>query len=188
MNSPATLLALVAGAAMLMSCARTGQNSLAALSTSGRYDNAPILADFVRRVCVDASADFRHAAQIIDETGWKRSRTALGKGEGELSLWQWPHVQLVRALTPVTAREDNVWTCQVEVDAAVAPQINRMETSLRRDVGNQGVFASQPGDWHWKPSIFTEGHITVSRGPAPDSLSIMVEYADVKPLKALFGK
>jgi len=188
LSSPATLLALAIGATLLVACARTGQNALPALSTSGRYDNAPILADFVRRVCVDASADPRHAAQIIEETGWKGRRTARGKNEGELSLWQWPHVQLVRALTPVTAREDNVWTCQVEIDAAVAPQINRMETSLRRDVGNHGVFGSQPGDWHWKPSIFTEAHITVNRGPAPDSLSIMVEYADLKPLKALFGK
>lgn len=188
MNSPATLLALVAGAALLVSCARTGQNSLPALSTSGRYDNAPILADFVQRTCVDASADSRHAAQIIDEIGWKRRQAAPGKAEGELSVWQWPHVQLARAMTPVTAREEDVWTCQVEVDAAVAPQINRMETSLRREVGNHGVFGSQPGDWHWKPSIFTEGHIIVDHGKAPDSLSIMVEYADVKPLKALFGK
>ncbi|MBW8742969.1 MAG: hypothetical protein JF628_01225 [Sphingomonas sp.] len=188
MNFPAALLALVGTTALLVSCARTGQNPLPTLSTSGRYDNAPTLAEFVQRVCVDASADSRHAAQIVDETGWKRSRTALGRNDGELSMWQWPHVQLVRAVTPVTAREDNVWTCQVEVDAAVAPQINRMETSLRRDVGNRGVFGSQPGDWRWKPSIFTEGHIIVDRGKAPDSLSIMVDYADLKPLKALFGK
>ena len=188
MNSPAALLALTVGTALLASCARTGQNPLAALSTTGRYDNAPVLAEFVRRACVDASAEPKHAAQIIDEIGWKRRQTAQGKGEGELSMWQWPHVQLVRAVTPVTAREDNVWTCQVEVDAAVAPRINRMETSLRRDVGNRGVFGSQPGDWRWKPSIFTEGHIIVDRGKAPDSLSIMVDYADLKPLKALFGK
>ena len=188
MNSPAALLALTVGTALLASCARTGQNPLAALSTTGRYDNAPVLAEFVRRACVDASAEPKHAAQIIDEIGWKRRQTAQGKGEGELSMWQWPHVQLVRAMTPVTAREEDVWSCQVAVDGAVAPQINRMETSLRRDVGNRGVFQSQPGDWHWKPSLFAEGHIVVERGKAPDSLSIMVEYADLKPLKALFGK
>jgi len=188
LNSPATLLVLVAGAALLVSCARTGQNALPALSTSGRYDNAPILADFVRRVCVDASADPRHATQIIEETGWKGRQTAQSKAEGELSVWQWPHIQLARAMTPVTAREDDVWTCQVAVDAAVAPQISRMETSLRRLVGNRRVFGSQPGDWHWKPSLLTEGHITVDQGKARDSLSILVEYADVKPFKALFGK
>jgi len=188
LNTPAALLTLAAGAALLMSCARTGQNPLPALSTSGRYDNAPVLAEFVRRVCIDASADPRHAAQIIDEIGWKRRQTAQGKDEGDLSLWQWPHVQLVRAVTPVTAREDNVWSCQVTIDGMVAPQINRMETSLRRDVGNRRVFASEPGDWHWRPSIFTEGHISVAHGRTSDSLVVFVDYADLKPVKALFGK
>lgn len=188
MNAPAALVALVIGAALLASCARTGQKPLPALSTTGRYDNAPILADFVRRACIDASADSRHVAQILDETGWKRRRTAVGRNEGDLSLWQWPHVQLVRALTPVTDREENVWSCQVAIDGIVAPQINRMETSLRRDVGNRQVFGSEPGDWHWKPSIFTEAHIALARGRAADSLTISVDYADLKPLKALFGK
>jgi len=172
-----------------MSCARTGQNALPALSTSGRYDNAPILADFVRRACIDTSADPRHTTQIIEETGWKPRQTQQGKEEGELNMWQLPHVQLVRAQTPISAREADVWTCDVEVDGAVAPQINRMETSLRHDVANRSVFDSQPGDWHWKPSIFTEGHITVERHRGnSDSLSIFIEYADLKPLKALLGK
>ena len=189
MNSPAALLALIVGAALLAACARTGQTALPALSTTGRYDNAPILADFVRRACVDASADPRHVAQILDEIGWKRSRTAPGKDEGDLGLWRWPHVELIRAATPVTAREDHVWSCQVAIDGSVAPQINRMETSLRRDVGNRRVFGSEPGDWHWKPSRFTEGHISVDRGRKnADSLVISVEYAELKPLKALFGK
>jgi hypothetical protein len=188
LNAPAALLALTIGAALLASCARPGQAPLPALSTTGRYDNAPILADFVRRVCIDASADPRHVTQILDETGWKRNRTAMGKNEGDLSLWQWPHVQLVRAVTPVSEREENVWSCQVAVDGTVAPQINRMETSLRRDVGNRHVFDSEPGDWHWKPSIFTEGHISVAPGRGADSLVISVEYSDLKPLKALFGK
>lgn len=188
MNGPATLLALAMGAAMLASCARTGQTPLPALSTTGRYDNAPILADFVRRACVDASADARHTTQILDEIGWRRNRTAPGKAEGDLGLWQWPHVQLVRAVTPVTAREENVWSCQVAIDGTMAPQINRMETSLRRAVGNRRVFGSAPGDWHWKPSLFTEGHIRLDRGRGPDSLIISVEYAELKPLPALFGK
>jgi len=188
LKAAAALIALALGTALLASCARTGQKPLPALSTTGRYDNAPILADFVRRACVDASADSRHATQILDETGWKRRRTALGKTDGDLSLWQWPHVQLVRAVTPVTDREENVWSCQVAVDGTVAPQINRMETSLRRDVGNRKVFGSEPGDWHWKPSIFSEGHIVVAHGRAADSLTISVDYADLKPLKALFGK
>ena len=188
MNSPTAFVALAIAAALLAACARTGQRPLPALSTNGRYDNAPILADFVRRACVDAAADPRHVAQILDETGWKRTRTALGKNDGELSLWQWPHVQLVRAVTPVTEREENVWSCQVAVDGRVAPGINRMETSLRRDVGNRHVFGSEPGDWHWKPSIFTEAHISVANGRAADSLVISVDYADLKPLKALFGK
>jgi hypothetical protein len=188
LNPPASLLALAMGAALLASCARTGQNALPALSTSGRYDNAPILAEFVRRVCIDASADSKHAAQIINETGWKPRLIQQGKAEGELNMWQLPHVQLVRAQTPISAREADVWTCDVEIDGRVAPQVNRMETSLRRDVGNRDVFGSQPGDWHWKPSIFTEGHISVDRGRAPDSLSIFVEYANLKPFKALFGK
>ena len=189
MNSPAALLALAVGAVLLASCARTGQSALPALSTTGRYDNAPILAEFVRRACVDASADARHSAQIIDELGWKRTQSAPGKEQGDLSMWQWPHVALVRAATPVDSREEDVWSCQAEIDGSVAPQINRMETSLRRDVGNRRVFGSQPGDWHWKPSMITEGHITVGRGRSgPDSLAISVEYADLKPLKALFGK
>lgn len=187
MNAQATLVALVIGAALLASCARTGQKPLPALSTTGRYDNAPILADFVRRVCVDTSADPRHVGQILDEIGWKRTRAAVGKNDGDLSLWQWPHVQLVRAVTPVTEREDNVWSCQVAIDGAVAPQINRMETSLRRDVGNHKVFGSEPGDWHWKPSLFTEAHITLAHGRG-DALTVSVDYADLKPLKALFGK
>jgi len=188
LNGKASLLAFALSAALLGSCARTGQKALPALSTTGRYDNAPILADFVRRVCIDASADARHAAQIMDEIGWKGRQAVPGQEEGELSLWKWPHVQLARAATPVTARESSVWTCQVAVDGAVAPQINRMETSLRRDVGNRRIFESQPGDWHWKPSILTEGHIALDRGKAPGSLTISVEYADLKPLKALFGK
>lgn len=182
-------MALAAGAILLAACARTGQPALSALSITGRYDNAPILADFVRRACVDASADPRHAAQIMDEIGWKRRQTAIGREQGDLSMWQWPHVALVRAATPVDSREEDVWSCQVEIDGTVAPQINRLETSLRRDVGNRRVFGSQPGDWHWKPSILTEGHISVARGRSgPDSLTVSVEYADLKPLKALFGK
>jgi hypothetical protein len=179
---------LAMGAALLASCARTGQKPLPALSTNSQYDNAPILAEFVRRACVDASADPRHVGQILDETGWKRRQAAMGRNEGDLSLWQWPHVQLARAITPVTAREDNVWSCQVEVDGAVAPQINRMETSLRRDVGNRRVFGSAPGDWHWKPSLLTEGHIWLARGHTRDSLSISVDYSELKPATALFGK
>jgi len=188
LNAKVSLLALALSAGLLAACARTGQKALPALSTTGRYDNASILAEFVRRACIDASADTRHTVQIMDEIGWKGRQTLPGKDEGELSLWQWPHVQLARAATPVTARESGVWTCQVAIDGAVAPQINRMETSLRHDVGNRRVFESQPGDWHWKPSIFTEAHITLDRGKAPDSLTISVEYADLKPLKALFGK
>jgi len=188
LNSPTALVALAIAAALLASCARTGQRPLPALSTTGRYDNAPILAEFVRRACVDAAADPRHVTQILDEIGWKRTRTATSKNDGELSLWQWPHVQLVRAITPVTEREENVWSCQVAVDGTIAPRINRMETSLRRDVGNRHVFASEPGDWRWRPSVFTEGHISVARGRAADSLVISVDYADLKPLKALVGK
>ena len=189
MNGRAALVVLALGAVLLASCARTGQAPLPALSTTGHYDNAPILAAFVRRACVDTAADPRHAGQILDELGWKRRRTALGREEGELSLWEWPHVQLVRAVTPVTAREEQSWSCQVAIDGAVAPQINRMETSLRRDVGNRQVFGSQPGDWHWKPSMITEGHISVARGrQGADSLSISVDYADLQPLKALLGK
>jgi hypothetical protein len=189
LTSPATILALSVGAVLLAACARTGQHALPALSTTGRYDNAPILADFVRRACVDASADPRHVGQILDEIGWKRRRADIGKQEGELSVWQWPHVALVRAATPMDDREEDVWSCQVEIDGSVAPQVNRMETSLRRDVGNRRVFGSQPGEWYWKPSVLTEGHISVGRGRSgPDSLSISVQYADLKPLKALFGK
>lgn len=188
MNASATLVVLIAGAVLLVSCARTGQNPLPALSTTGRYDNAPILAEFVQRACVDASADSGHATQIIDEIGWKRKRAAVGKNEGDLSLWQWPHVELVRAVTPVSNREDNVWSCQVTIDGTVAPRINRMETSLRHIVGNRQVFGSEPGDWHWKPSVITEGHISVAHGRSSDSLVVFVDYADLKPLKALFGK
>jgi hypothetical protein len=189
LNVPAALVALPIGAALLASCARTEQAPLPALSTTGRYDNAPILADFVRRVCVDASADPRHAAQIIGETGWKPRQTQQGREEGELNVWQLPHVALARAQTPISAREADVWTCNVVVDSAVAPQIDRMETSLRQKVANRDVFGSEPGDWHWKPSILSEGHISIDRlSRDPDSLSIFVEYANLKPLKALFGK
>ncbi len=183
------MLVLVAGAVLMTACARTGQSALPALSTSGRYDNAPILAEFVRRACVDASADSKHVAQILDDIGWKRREIASGQDQDALRMWQYQHVALVRAVTPVDDREDNVWSCQVEIDGSVAPGINRMETALRHGVGNRRVFGSQPGDWHWKPSIFTEGHISLARGrTGPDSLAVSVDYADLKPLKALVGK
>ena len=189
MNASAAWLALALGTVLLGACARTGQKPLPALSTKDRFGNAPVVAAFVRRACVDASADPRHAVQIIGDTGWKFRQVQRGNDEGELNMWRLPYVQLARAQTPIGAREADVWTCDVEVDGAVAPEIDRMETSLRHDVGNRDVFDSGPGDWHWKPSIFTEGHISVNRGGGrAGSLSIFVEYADLKPLKALFGK
>ena len=125
---------------------------------------------------------------MLDQTGWKHRQTQQGKREGELNIWDLPHVKLVHAASPITAREADVWICSVRVDAAVAPQINRMETALRRDVANRDVFGSQPGDWHWKPSVLTEGHVTIDHVGRTDGLMIFVEYADLQPLKALFGK
>ena len=188
LRAAATLLALTAGGGMVASCARTSQRPLPPLSTSDTYANAPILAAIVKRACVDGSASPKQFGRILGETGWKHRQIAAGKKDGELDMWQLPHVQVVRGASPVSARESSVWVCQVAIDGAVAPTINRMETSLRRDVGNREVFGSKPGDWRWKPSLFTEGHLTVDPGRARNSLSIFVEYAQLQPLKALFGK
>jgi len=182
------LLALIAGSALTTSCVRAARTPLPRLSTSDRYASAPILAAFVKRACVDTTAYSADFTEMLDHTGWRHRQTAHGRTPDELSMWELPHVQLVHAATPVTAGQERVWTCEVAVDGKVAPQINRMETSLRRDVGNRRVFASQPGDWHWKPSILTEAHLTVKRGQSAGGLSIFVEYAELEPLHAVFGK
>jgi hypothetical protein len=188
LKTGAALLVLMAGSTLTTSCARAVQSPLPALSASDKYANAPALAAFVKRACVDTTAYPDGFAQMLDQTGWKHRQTAHGQKAGELSMWELPHVQLVHAATPLSAGQTEAWICEVSVDSKVAPQINRMETSLRRDVGNRHVFGSQPGDWHWKPSILTEAHLTINPGQTPDSLSIFVEYAELQPLKALFGK
>jgi hypothetical protein len=179
---------LVAVVMIATGCVPRAQGPLPALSVSDRYGNAPVLAAFVKRACVDTTDYPNRYAQMLDQTGWKHRQVANGREEGELDMWQLPHVQLVHAQTPVSKGEVRVWTCQVAIDGQVAPQINRMETALRRDVGNRQVFASQPGDWHWKPSVFTEAHLTLDRGRARDSLTIMVEYAALEPVRAMLGR
>jgi hypothetical protein len=87
---------------------------------------------------------------------------------------------------PIDAPVARIWTCSVEVDAQTAPPRGSMEVALRR-IASRDLFDSLPGDWHWKPSTFTEAHLTVEQGTTPGSLMIFVEYADIKPLKALLG-
>jgi len=74
----------------------------------------------------------------------------------------------------------------MSVDANLAPSASQSEAALK-PYSSRDLFDAHPGDWHWKPSILTEAHITITNDAVSGRQMIFLELADIHPLSALFG-
>ena len=156
------------------------------LSAANRSDNAHQLATFFARVCIASANRPQELPSSIESTGWRFRQTQAHDAGTTLDVWQLPGVELVHGGTPITARAADVWICSMSVDANLAPSASQSEAALK-PYSSRDLFDAHPGDWHWKPSILTEAHITITNDAVSGRQMIFLELADIHPLSALFG-
>ncbi|KRB79370.1 hypothetical protein ASE00_19890 [Sphingomonas sp. Root710] len=181
------IVPVVASLAMLgvAACSPASPGKLPALSATNTSANAPIIADFIERLCIDSVASPERFSDELKQSGWAYRQTQQSDAGTELDVWKLPHIELVHSGRPTPARDANVWTCMAAIDAAAAPSAVELQAALRRKAG-QEIFNARGADWQWKPSPFTQAHITISTNMAGGQ-SIFVEFADQKIFNALFG-
>lgn len=177
----------MASAAMLgaTGCSPAASGTLPALSSTARKANAPVIAELVDRLCVDGVTKSESFPQRLRQIAWPHRQIQHADPGTTLDVWKLPHIELVHAATPIEAPQAHIWTCMVAVDAQAAPSAADLEAALRRKA-HRGLHDSRDGDWRWKPSPLTDAHITINP-TMTGGQSIFVEFADLKPLNALFG-
>jgi hypothetical protein len=171
---------------LLAGCAAGAR--LPALSTVDREANAVVIADFVNRLCVEAGTSRSQFVEALRDTGWRYRQMQAADATNPLDVWQLPHAMLVHSGRPIVARAARVWTCTFVTDAAVSPSRNSMSATLRARAAGTGEIESDHGELNWRPALFTQVNLALGAGTQAGSLGINVEYAQLTPLHAWFGK
>ncbi|MBD3760690.1 hypothetical protein O4H52_12790 [Sphingomonadaceae bacterium G21617-S1] len=182
----ALVRALIWSALMLAGCGPASAGHLGELSTTAKAGNVIVIGDFVARLCVDSVIGSASFGTALRDTGWSFRQTQQADQSTTLDVWEAPNLTLIHSAEPVKIKNADVWMCSVKINAPVAPTIEQLEAHFRARF-DQDVTRSAPADWHWKPRPLAEAHINMIPSDQPGSVFVHVEFADMKPLNALFG-
>lgn len=134
------------------------------LSTQNADANAPAVAAFFRRTCLDASADQGAFEQALESSGWEVERTQAATSTNPINGWQVDQGQLYQSFAEVGPGQRLV-DCHVALPGTVAPSVARMEAALRPLVRHPSLrplpHGPQEVSWQWRPSPFEERVVTI---------------------------
>jgi hypothetical protein len=168
-----------------------GCNSTAAalptLSVSNPAANARTIADVADRLCLRASTDPENFAAALRQTGWPSRKTQSADRQSTLAVWQLPHATLIYSERPIVAPDADVWTCTFVTDRAAAPPENLLFRILIHQLIGSAQSARSPLGRRWKPSLLAEADMDLAKGET-GGVGVTIEYAQLKPFRALFGK
>ncbi|HKR24731.1 MAG TPA: hypothetical protein VJS15_05695 [Allosphingosinicella sp.] len=162
------------------------------LSTGNADSNGAAIAAFVRKTCLDAVNDPAAFDDAVEAAGWG-AEVDPAAGGGALTIWQLEHGALVYSAIPIEVAGSRMRDCQVTLDAAVAPTIERMRAALAPLVRHQTLrLRAEPTRivWQWRPSQLEERVLTLAPAPTRpgragvpgrQTLSIHVATTEIDP-------
>ena len=134
------------------------------LSTENADANAPAVAAFFRRTCLDAAADQGTFEQALQSSGWEVERTQTATSANPINGWQVDQGQLHHSYAEA-APGWRLVDCDVALPAEVAPSVERMDAALRPLIRHPSLRAlphgPQEASWQWRPTPFEERAVTI---------------------------
>ena len=161
------LAALAALAAF--GCSQPGPPSAAPqasvhLSSDNPDANAPAIAAFFRRTCLEASGDSGAFAAALHSSGWGHEQVQAASGAIPIAGWRLDHGELVRSALSVAPGADFI-DCQLRLEPAVAPSLERMRDTLRPIVSHPSLREISGGPpqvkWQWRTGPREERDLTI---------------------------
>jgi hypothetical protein len=142
------------------------------LSSDNPDSNAPAVAAFFRRTCLDASADSSAFTAALRAAGWAHEQIQAASSAMPIAAWRLDHGELVRSEVSLGPGANFV-DCQLTLDVAVAPSLARMRDAIRpviRHASLREIGGREPEmKWQWRPGPRQERDLTI--GPAPSGAS-----------------
>jgi hypothetical protein len=142
------------------------------LSTGNPDANAAPVAAFMRQTCLDAGGDSDAVADAVQGSGWGFERIPAADPSIAISLWRLDQGELVHALVEIGPGA-RVVDCQLELDAAVAPSIERMRDALRpviRQPSMRALDREPPAvGWQWSQAGNQEWRLTIGPASGPSA-------------------
>jgi hypothetical protein len=160
---------LVFAVLILAGCSRAPAPPAAAaatvrLSTENRDANAPAVAAFFRRTCLDAAADQGAFEQALRSSGWEVERTQTASSANPINGWQVDRGQLYQSFAEAAPGRRLV-DCHVALPAEVAPSVARMDAALRPLIRHASLrlLPHDPEEvsLQWRPTPFEERAVTI---------------------------
>ena len=134
------------------------------LSSETPDANAPAVAAFIRRTCLDAGAEPAALAEALHGSGWSFEQLPAAGAETPISLWRLDHGELIHSLVQLEPGASFI-DCRVELDGAVAPSIETVRDALRPLVRERSLreLSGDPPErrWQWEPSAGEEWQLTI---------------------------
>jgi hypothetical protein len=167
------------------------------LSTENPDSNAPAVAAFFRRTCLETSGDPGAFAAALEAAGWEHEQVQAAVDPMPIAAWRLDHGEIVRsALAP--APGVNFVDCELTLEPEVAPSLERMRDALRPMLSHASlrVISAGPPEakWQWRPTPREERDVririvparaTANRAPARPGLAIRLATSDAPPAPAL---
>ena len=139
------------------------------LSTDHPDTNAPAIAAFFRATCIDAGGDAGAFASALQASGWENELAQPASEAMPIAAWQLDNGELVRSELSL-APGSNFVDCQLTLDAAAAPGLERMRDALRPMIGHPSrreISAGPPtAKWQWRPGPREERELTIELAAA----------------------
>jgi len=138
------------------------------LSTSDPDANAPAVAAFFRRTCLDASGDPGAFELAVQGSGWDVEKIRAADAANPVNSWRIGEGRVYYSRVEV-GRGVRVVDCHVELDGRVAPSVERMRAALRPLVGASAREARggpQDVSWRWRSNPDEERALTVGLSAA----------------------
>lgn len=140
------------------------------LSTQTPDANAPVVAAFVRRTCLDAGAESGALAAALAGSGWSFEPLPAPDASTQISLWRLDHGELIHSLVELQPGA-RFTDCRVELDAATAPSVEATRDALRPLIRQPSLREVSPDPpevrWKWQPRPGEEWQLTIRAAAAP---------------------
>jgi hypothetical protein len=167
------------------------------LSTENPDSNAPAVAAFFRRTCLETSGDSGAFAAALEGAGWEHEQVQAAVDPMPIAAWRLDHGEIVRsALAP--APGVNFVDCELTLEPEVAPSLERMRDALRPMLSHPSLREISAGPpeakWQWRPTARQEldvririvpARATGNRAPARPGLTIRLAMSDAPPAPPL---
>jgi hypothetical protein len=139
------------------------------LSSENPQGNAPAIAAFFKKTCLDASGDQGAFDIALQSTGWEVVRLQSANAASPINGWQVDHGQLYQSLAEV-GRGQRLIDCHIALDPVVSPSVAAMRAALRPLIRDPSLRApsgdGQQVRWRWRPRPDAENELTVGSGPS----------------------